>query len=275
MDLSRLDQVLWLASAALAAAIIARILQQGLFRSPLKSFAWMLGVVLMRDATLSVPRYNTHAYAVIWEWTLPALLAAQLWAGFDTLRAIARLYPKIGKFAVRLFLACLAITVIVCCLSLPFELHRLAGPEALLRSLFLLHRCVDSWIAGTLILVAVFFARSPAPLRRPPRNLVMHTLLLSLYFGGYAALFLAENLAPLGAVATLERVQFGLVILLYTVWLICLSRSGENRDPWPQMDIMLLRTVEHASQARRSAILAIRQWLPQPRLPPAPPGRSG
>jgi hypothetical protein len=41
----------------------------------------------------------------------------------------------------------------------------------------------------------------------------MHTLLLSLYFTGYATLFLAENLAPLGAVATLERVQFGLVVL--------------------------------------------------------------
>jgi ABC-type transport system involved in cytochrome bd biosynthesis fused ATPase/permease subunit len=86
VDLSRFDEVLWVASAALAAAIIARILQQRLFQSPLKSFAWMLGVVLVRDATLSIPRYNTHAYAVIWEWTLPALLAAQLWAGFDTLR---------------------------------------------------------------------------------------------------------------------------------------------------------------------------------------------
>ncbi len=275
MDLSRFDQVLWLASAVLAAAIIARILQQRLFQSPLNSFAWMLGVVLVRDAALSIPRYNTHAYAVIWEWTLPVLLAAQLWAGFDTLRAIARLYPNIGRFAVRIFLACLAITVTVCCLSLPFELHRLAGPEALLRSLFLLHRCVDSWIAGTLILVVVFFARFPAPLRRPPRNLVMHTLLLSLYFTGYATLFLVENLAPLGAVAALERIQFGLVVLLYTVWAICLSRSGENREPWPQIEVMLLRAVEHATQAGVSAIHAIQQSLPQPRLPLAPPDRSG
>jgi hypothetical protein len=168
VDLSFFDRVLWFASAALAAAAIARILQQRLFTLPLKSFACMLGVVLVRDAALSIPHYKSHAYALLWEWTLPALLLSQIWAGLDILRAVARLYPKIGKLAVQIFLSCLATTVILCCLSLPFELHRLAGEETLLRSLFLLHRCVDGWIAGTLILVAVFFARFPAPSKQPP-----------------------------------------------------------------------------------------------------------
>ncbi len=200
----------------------------------------MLGVVLLRDAMLFVPGYSTHSYAVIWEWTLPPLLAAQAWCGLDALKAVARLYPKIGNFAVRLFLACLAITTVICCLGLPFEVHRLAGGEALLRALFLLQRWVDSWIAGTLILVAVFFARFPAPLKRPPRNLVIHTVLLSIYFGGYAVLFFAENLAPLGAVELLEQLQFVLIVLLYGVWAICLSQNGERSEPWPHVDILLL-----------------------------------
>jgi hypothetical protein len=63
----------------------------------------MLVIVLARDIVLSVPHYKTHAYAVVWEWTLPALLIAQAWAGLDTLRAVARLYPKIGKLAARIF----------------------------------------------------------------------------------------------------------------------------------------------------------------------------
>jgi len=243
VDLSRFDQVLWLASALLAAAIIALILPRRLFELPLSSFAWMRGIGLMRDALLSVPHYTTHAYTVIWESSLPTLLAAQVWAALDTLRAVARLYPGIGKLAVRIFLACLAITVTVCCLSLPFELHRLTGGETLLRSLFLLQRCVDGWIAGTLILVAIFFARFPSPSTPPPRNLVLHTVLLSIYFSGYAVLFVAENLAALGAVLTLERIQFVLVVLLYAIWVASLSKSGERSEPWPQTDVILLKTV--------------------------------
>lgn len=201
----------------------------------------MLCVVLVRDMALSIPHFQTHTYAVIWELSLPPLLLAQLWAGLDTLRAVARLYPKIGKFAVRIFLSCLVATVALCCLSLPFELHRLAGQETLLRSLFLLHRCVDGWIAGTLILVAVFFARFPAPSKQPPHNLVIHTVLLSAYFSGYAVLFVAENLAPLGAAATVERSQFGLVVALYVIWAISLSKKGERSQPWPQIDVILLK----------------------------------
>lgn len=206
----------------------------------------MLGVVLARDGVVSIPRYGTHAYAVAWAWTLPALLLAQVWAGLDTLKAVARLYPKIGRFAVRLFLACLAITVAVCCLGLPFELHRLRGEEAALRALFFLHRSVDSWIAGTLVLVAVFFARFPAPLKQPPRNLVIHTMLLSLYFAGYGAMFFAENLAPLGSIVFVERLQFFLVAVLYSVWAMCLSKNGEISEPWPEIDVMVLRTVPEA-----------------------------
>lgn len=206
----------------------------------------MLTVVLLRDAALSIPSYYTHTYALIWEWSLPALLAAQIWAGFDTLRAVAQLYPKIGDFAARIFLICLSITVIACCVTLPFELHRVAGEETALRTLFLLHRCVDGWMAGTLTLVAIFFARFPAPLKQPPRNLVMHTVLLSTYFGGYAILFVSENLAPLGAVAALERVQFILIVLLYSVWACGLSRRGEKSEPWPQIDVIVLKTVGEA-----------------------------
>ncbi|HEY3936533.1 MAG TPA: hypothetical protein VGL97_03845 [Bryobacteraceae bacterium] len=247
MGVSSFYQILWLASALLAAAVIARIFQQRLFLRPLKSFAFMLAVVLLRDAILSVPGYDTHAYTAVWEWTLPAVLLAQIWVGLDTLKAVARLYPKIGKFAVRLFLVCLAITVTVCCVGLPFELHRVQGQEALLRVLFLLHRSVDSWIAGTLILVSAFFACFPAPLKQPPRNLVLHTTLLSLYFGGYAILFFAENLAPLGAMAVLEHLQFILVVLLYAAWTIFLSKRGQATEPWPQLDVMVFRPAPRPS----------------------------
>lgn len=243
MGLSYFDEILWIATSALAGLAIWRIIQLRLFASPFRSLGVMLGIVLLRDGVVSIPSYNTHAYAVAWGWTLPVLLVAQVWAGADTLRAVARLYPKIGRFALRLFVVCLTITVVVCCLGLPFELHRLKGDEAVLRTLFLLHRSVDSWIAGTLALVAVFFARFPAPMKQPPRNLVVHTILLTLYFGGYAALFFVENLASLGAVVLAERLQFGLVVALYSAWAICLSKRGQTSEPWPDIDVVVLKSL--------------------------------
>ena len=247
MGLSHLDEILWIGSSILAGLVVWRILQQRLFVSPFRALAVLLGVVLVRDGVVSIPAYDTRAYSVAWAWTLPFLLAAQLWAGWDTLKAVARLYPKIGRFAVRLFLACLAITVAVCCVALPFELPRLLAGDAGLRALFLLHRSIDSWIAGTLILVAVFFARFPAPMKQPPRNLVVHTFLLSLYFGGYAALFLIENLTSLGAAIFAERLEFLLVIALYSTWAACLSQKGQTSEPWPEIDVMVLKSLAQGS----------------------------
>ncbi len=224
--------------------MIARILQQRLFASPLGGLAWMLAMVLARDAIMAIPSYRSHSYTVAWEWTLPPLLAVQVWAGLDTLRAVARLYPKFGNFAVRLYLVCMAISVAACCVSLPFELGRLSGEETFLRALFLLQRWVDSWIAGTLMLVSVFLARFPAPSKKPPRNLVLHTVLLTIYFAGYAVLFLTENLTTLGGAAIAERAQLALTLLVFAAWATGLSKEGAGSESWPQIDVILLRTVD-------------------------------
>lgn len=227
----------------MAIAIIYRIYRERLFASPLGSLACMLGVVLWRDAVVSIPRYDSHAYTVAWEWTLPVLLATQIWAGLDTLRTVAALYRNFGNFVLRLYLACLVISVAVCCAAVPFELRRFTGQETLLRGLFLMQRSIDGWIAGTLILVSVFLVCFTAPAKKPPRNLVLHTVLLSAYFGGYAVLFLIENLTALGAAAIAERAQFVLIALVYAAWAAGLSKKGAESEPWPQIDVMLLRSV--------------------------------
>lgn len=240
VELSSFDHVLRVLSIVLETAAMIRIFQQRLFTSPLVSLACMLSMVLARDIVVSIPKYDTQAYILAWEWTLFPLLAAQVWAGLDNLRAVAGLYPAIGGFAVRLYLSCLAISAAVCSLTLPFELRDISGGATFLRSLFLLQRCVDSWIAGTLLLVSVYLVRFPAPALKPPRNLVLNTVLLTIYFGGYAVLFMLENLAPLGGAAIAEQAQFVLVILVYAAWTAGLSKAGQRSEPWPQIDVVLV-----------------------------------
>lgn len=244
MELPSFNQFISFLSAALAVVIVLRIVRQHLLVAPYKAFAVMLGVIVLRDVAVSIPPYTSPAYSAVWALTLPFLLVAHVWAALETLRAVAQLYPKIGNFAVRLFFACLIATIVVCCLGLPFELHRMTGQERLLREVFLVHRSVDSWVAGTLLLVAAFFARFPAPLKQPPRNLVLHTMLLTCYFGGYGVLFFAENLAQLGAVAVVERLQLSFVVVLYAIWAIGLSARGQQSEPWPEIDVILLESLE-------------------------------
>jgi len=81
VGLSHLDEILWVASSVLAGLAVWRILQQRLFVSPFRALAVLLGVVLVRDGVVSIPAYDRRAYTVAWAWTLPFLLAAQVWAG--------------------------------------------------------------------------------------------------------------------------------------------------------------------------------------------------
>lgn len=272
MELTVLDRILRFISVALEIAVLLRIAQQRLLISPLRSVALMIAVVLARDIVVSIPDYSSQAYAVAWEWTLPPLLAVQVWAGLDNLRAVARLYPEFGRFAVRLYVACLAISATVCSLMIPFELRRVSGSEALLRMLFLSQRCIDTWIAGTLILGSMFLVWAPAPANKPRRNLVLNTILLSAYFGGYGLLFLVENLTPLGGAVLAERAQFVLVILVYAAWTIGLSKSGETSEPWPRIDVFLLRAMA-AVPNQAQQLVTEPQASPEPPAAPRSAGR--
>lgn len=246
--------MLWLASAILPVLIIGRIIHQRLYAPPFDAFVLMLGVVIGRDVVLASLHYDSHPYIIVWEFSLPVVLVSQIYAGLQTLIAVARLYPRFGAFTVRLFLACLTLTVACCCLGLPFELHRLGGEEAFLRSFFLAQRWVDSSIAGTLILTSLFLMRRPAPPRQPSANLILHTTLLSVYFTGYAALFFFENLVPLGAMQVMERVQFSLVVLLYAIWTIRLSLKRQRTGLWTEVDAILLRKVNSGTHSNVPAM---------------------
>lgn len=255
VQLTFVDQLLWVGTAVTSATLLLRLVLGRLLAPPLNGFAVMLAAGLLRDVILLIPQFASHSYAVSWEVTLLPVLAAQSWAAFLVLRSIAGLYPKISSFAVRLFWTFFGVTALVCCAGLYFETRLLAGNEAILRTCFLFDRWVHSLLAGTLVLTMAFFACFPTPVQKRPRNLVNHTLLLSLYFSAYAVYFIAENLAPLGAMMALEYIRSTLAIGLYLTWLCVLSPAGQQIKPWPTAEPALLETVE---QRNRNALALLR-----------------
>ena len=217
----------------MALARLARLRLIG--KTPYLGFAFLLAAALLRDSLLAVIPYDSHAYTVAWEATLPFLLAAHCFASSSAYRSVAGLYPKIGRFAVWLFTASLAIAAVCCFATLPWEAARIGGNEALLRSLFLLHRWIDGLAAGGLVFACLLLSRFPAPLRRMPANLTRHIQLLACYFAIYSAVCLVENLAPIGAAVWMERATFCIVAILYGGWTFGLSAAGERVDRWPEM----------------------------------------
>ena len=255
MGLTALDELLWLGTALASATLVARLLCGRLVASPLTGLAVMLTAGLIRDFILLLPPYASHLYAITWEATLIPMLAAQSWAAILVLRSIAALYPKISSFAARLFATFFGATAVACCSGLYFETRFLAGNELLLRSCFLLDRWVHSLLAGTLILTMLFFAYFPSPVRKRPRNLLGHTLLLTLYFSTYAIYFIAENLAPLGNMTALEHVKSAFVIALYVAWLCAISPAGKEVEPWPTVEPALIAALE---QKNKNALALLR-----------------
>ena len=243
-----MDKALWVWTALFSASALFRLLSLGLWRKEqFRALAIMLATSLARDIALYKIPYTSHAYAVAWEATLPLLLTTHAYAAVSGYRAIAQLYPKIGRFAVRLFVACLVIAALACCGTLPWEITRVGGNQAFIRAMFLLYRGIDGLAAGALILACGFFRHFPKPMKQMPSNLMRHTGLLASYFATSCMLFLVENLAPLGATVVLERLHFALVGIIYATWTFGLSVKGEESEPWEMLpagvaDFMKRRT---------------------------------
>jgi hypothetical protein len=233
-------------SIGLPVILLFRLVQLGLWSiNPYSGLCAYLVIGILRDLILLRPNYQTHAYTVLWESTLPMLLFGQVIAGLATYQAIAELYPKIGRFAVRLFAACLLVACLGCLAFLPLEMRRIGAEEAQLRVLFLIQRWVASILVGGLLLAVVFLSRYPAPLKRMPRNISVHTACIAAYFAAYAILYELENL------------QLATLCGIYVVWIVGLSQKGEVREPWPELDpavkMLLDRRYHRAKQLLRQA----------------------
>ena len=236
-------------------ALLLRLVREKLWRiRPFSGLSAFLLINILRDLALLKPNYETHAYAVLWEETLPILLLAQIVAGIENYYAIANLYPGIGNFARRLFFACITAALIAGLLILPIELHRLGAEEPQLRMLFLSQRWTASLLAGALLMAVLFLSRYPAPLKRMPRNIRVHTACLALYFTSYAVLYTLENMAPLGSMVWAELGQLALVVLIYAAWTAGLARAGQESEPWPAPDAAANEVLDSRYQAAKKML---------------------
>lgn len=229
-------QALWYASPVLSLCVLHRLWRERLRSITYEGFAIMLVVGIARDVVLMNAPFESRLYSQLWAATLPLALVSQAVAALGTYAAIARLYPKLGRFGVGVFLGALVLTAVASCIVVPFETRRMTGGETMLRTLFALDRWIHTLIAGALLLAVAFLARYPRPLKRMPRNLVVHTWLLSAFFSVYAVLPFVLNLVPLGGAPAAQAIASLLVLAICVGWIFGLSAEGEATEPWPAVD---------------------------------------
>lgn len=253
----RLNEILSVLSTGLSAVAVARLVHQRLItKTPFVAFGCMLVVGLVRDITLRLVPYETHEYALTWEWSLGPLLLTHCWAALSAYSRVVGLYPKIGRFAVWLFVSCLALAVIGCCAITPFEMPRIIGGELLLRTLFLLYRWVDTVCAGALLFAILFLSRFPSPMKRRPGNVLIHLFLITAYMGSNAVTYYVENLVPLGGVIWIESIHLVTICTAYCGWVFFVSSAGEVGDPWPKLDPVVVAYIHR----RYQAVLSMLRW---------------
>ena len=253
------DMALWILTDVCAAAALSRLFlsrMQG--RYP--AFAWMLSLTLFRDLALVLCRRDVlivpgmHLYTFAWIATLVPALFTQAAAGVECYRRLAALYPKIGRFAPRLFGTCLALSAIMCLAGLHAEIRHISGAEATLRAAVLVLRWQTGLECGALLLGAAFLMSFPPPMRRTPSNVTLHTSLLGMYFGAYALTTWVKNVLPLGDAIWIERGLFLAASGLYVTWATRMRASGELKERWPGLDNEMIGYIRRREQIARDLI---------------------
>jgi hypothetical protein len=248
------DIALWLLTDACAAAALTRLFLLRL-QSRYRAFEWMLIVILLRDLVLVFCRRNVfipwsgmHLYTLAWIITLVPALLTQAAAGFECYRRMAGLYPKIGRFAAWLYGACLTVSVLICLTGLRTETRHISGAEATFRVAILAIRWQTALECGALVLAAFFLALFPPPMRRRPRNVLLHVSLLAAYFAAYAITTWLKNALPMGDAIWIERGLFLLVSGFYATWAVRLHSSGEEVERWPGLDDEVVKYIKRREQ---------------------------
>jgi hypothetical protein len=253
------DMALWLLTDVCAAAALVRLFLSRL-QGRYPAFAWMLSVILLRDFTLMFCLRDVliapgmHLYTLAWMATLIPALFTQAAAGIECYQRLAALYPKIGRFAPRLFGAGMVLSALICLAGLRTETRHISGAEATFRVSVLVLRWQTGLEFGALVLGATFLLSFPPPMRRRPANVVRHTSLLGMYFGAYAITTWVKNVMPLGDAIWIERGLFLLASGLYLTWAMRMRSSGETTERWPGLNEDILEYIRRREEVARELI---------------------
>jgi hypothetical protein len=217
------EDVLWYANTLGYGAVAARVAGTGLHRVYPGFFVYVVFRAL-RSGGLRLLNPSKTAYG--WAWLLSEPLVWILF-GYATLELTSRAlrdYRGLASLSRTTLAAGLVVAVAVSLSSLRVDVSWSQGDFPVLLGFNLARRAVCSALSIYLLLLAGFLLWFPVPITR---NLLLHTVLLSLYsLAAAATLFVRNVLGP--AVIPLVSVALMIINQLCMAGWLLLTRAGER-----------------------------------------------
>jgi hypothetical protein len=214
---------LWVVAIAANAVLAVRLYMLGLHKSYPYFFIYLIFQTARSLALVSF-RVNSFTFAYIFVYTQPVL-----WVFY--VLVVLELYDKVlddwvgiksvGRWALY---GSLVIAVVVSCLTLiPFW-----GKEdsKLLFWVTTVERGVLTSVLLFLFLILLFLSRYPLQLKR---NIIVHCVVYTIFFLGLSMTLLVRNVRGWEIMPTLNHVVEVISLACYGVWIMFLTKKGEER----------------------------------------------
>ena len=245
------ETLLWSADLLTRVAVVWRIWSLGISRN----YRWFVAFWVFSIArTLALfsfsPRSWTYYY--IWIYTQPVLWLLAILVVLELFRRILQKYQGLQSASHTFFLGTSAIAVLVSVVAVALAS---GSPQLLSHHFMLIERGVYSTLSLLLIGLVGFVWWFPIPVAR---NLVLHVLTYTVFFGSMSISIVARNLLGTEAASMTNLIRFAITITCQLVWIFLLSRQGEDVEvdfghrATPEQEDQLLAQLDAINQALAS-----------------------
>jgi hypothetical protein len=244
-----LETKLWMACIACECALCIALIK----RSLLGRYPCLFGLAFVnavRDISLlTTSGTATDKYPRLWAVTLPILMSVQAATVFEAYTKLMTQYPGLGVFASNLLRYCLALLVIVSCISAPWGFYHVS--ESTTQAILFTYRYFAFVLAGSLAFPCLVLSFFPKPDKQPARNIKVHLWLLVSYFCVYSLSYFSINVAGVRetTITIINVIVLFALCCLYGSWAFLLTAAGEVSLPWPELGPDLAALIDFRNDA--------------------------
>jgi len=175
-----------------------------------------------------------HAFSrsrmqIAWKLTEPLAWLFWAWIVLELFSKWTRSYRGIGRFGRYLFVALIAVALLVSLAAWPFEWKALVS-KGDFRIYYIIHRVLMATFAVFTFLVWLFFRNYPTPVAP---NVVRHTAVLLSYLAVSSLSILADTLSGTTLTAPVNLLLVTVSAGSFSAWAILLTRKGEAKESIP------------------------------------------
>jgi hypothetical protein len=189
------------------------------FFSSYLAYRFVRGVVLY-----SLP-YNTNAYGWVWMVTEPLAWVLYILVVLELYSLVLRNYKGIATLGRWTLMGALGLSIVISALTLWADLSNPAERFPILLYFTAIERGIVSSLAIFLLLITAFLVWYPVPLSR---NVVVYSVVYSVYFLSTTMGFVVRNIAGNEATSTVHLVLMSVTVCCLVAWIVLLNRRSES-----------------------------------------------